>query len=79
MEAYFPRESRDRLPGITARIRVAAEAMRVDGVDVCYLLPIFVPADETCFHLFAAPSADAVGEVSRRAGLEYDRIVEAIQ
>jgi hypothetical protein len=79
VEAYFPRESRDRLPEITTRLRTAAESMRADGVAVRYLLPIFVPEDETCFHLFTGPSAAAVGDVSRRAALKYDRIVEAVQ
>jgi hypothetical protein len=79
VESYFPTESRDLLPVIAARIRAAAEAMRLEGIDVRYLLPIYVPEDETCFHLFAGPSADAVGEVTRLAALDYDRIVEAVQ
>jgi hypothetical protein len=29
-----------------------------------------LPEDETCFHVFDATSADAVGEVGRRAGLQ---------
>ena len=79
MEAYFPRDNSDRLSEVAARIRDAAEEARVDGLDVRYLFPIFVPGDETCLHLFAGPSTDAVGEVSSRAGVQYDRIVEAIQ
>jgi hypothetical protein len=79
LETYFPRESRHRLPEIAARVGAAADAMRVDGTDVRYLLRIFVPEDETCFHLFAAPSAQAVSAVSKRAALDYDRIVEAVQ
>jgi hypothetical protein len=79
VEAYFPRRSRGRLAEVAARIRDAAEETRGKGVDVRYLFPIFLPDDETCLHLFAGPSAEAVGEVSRRAGVEYDRIVEAVQ
>jgi hypothetical protein len=42
-----------------------------------YLRSVLVRADETCFHLFDAVSADAVAEVARRADLRYERIVEA--
>jgi hypothetical protein len=79
VETYFPRDGRDRLPEIVARAHAAAERMRLDGVDVRYLRPIFVPEDETCFHLFSGPSAQAVGEASRRAALVYDRIVEVLK
>ena len=36
----------------------------------------FLPEDETCFHLFEGASADAVGEVTARACIAFDRIVE---
>jgi hypothetical protein len=52
--------------------------MRRDGIAVRYLRPILVPEDETCFHLFESPSAEVVSELSRRVGLSYERIVEAI-
>lgn len=35
--------------------------------------------DETCFHLFEGPSAEAISELSRRAAIEYERIVEVLQ
>jgi ubiquinone/menaquinone biosynthesis C-methylase UbiE len=38
---------------------------------------IFVPQDETCFLLFEAPSADAVEEAVRRAGLRHEHISAA--
>jgi hypothetical protein len=38
-----------------------------------------LPEDETCFHVFDATSADAVGEVGRRAGLNWARIVPAVE
>ena len=79
MEAYFPRENRNQLPDIADRARAAAEAMRLDGVDVDYLYHLFVPEDEICFHVFVGPSAEAIGELSRRAPLQYDRILEVGQ
>jgi hypothetical protein len=44
---------------------------------VRYVRAIFVPEDETCFHLFEAASPDAVYAASERAGLSAQRIVEA--
>lgn len=40
---------------------------------------MFVPDDETCFHLFQAPSSAVLGQAARRAGLDHLRIVEAIE
>jgi hypothetical protein len=76
VEAYMPKPQHDDVAGIAARARKQAAEMRRDGIAVRYLRPILVPEDETCFHLFEAPSADAVTEASRRAELRYERIVE---
>jgi hypothetical protein len=74
VEAYTPLES-----GVAeierAASRAAAELSR-EGTPVRYLRAIFVPADETCFYLFEAPTADVAGDASRRARIEYERIVE---
>ncbi len=43
-----------------------------------YLSSIFVPEDETCFHLYEAISADAIREVAQRADLSFERVLEAI-
>ncbi len=39
----------------------------------------FLPTDETALHLFEAASASALAEAVRRAGLAYDRIVDAVE
>lgn len=79
VEAYSPKSSREDLNSLVARARRASAGMRRDGIDVRYLRPILVPEDEICFHLFEAPSAEAVGEASRRAQLVYERIVETAE
>ena len=56
------------------RARRAAEtASGIRYVDTTYL-----PGDETVLHLFDAPSVDALDEAGRRAGLEFERIVPAV-
>lgn len=39
----------------------------------------FLPADETCFSLFEAPSAAALKAAGDAAGVRYSRITEAIE
>jgi hypothetical protein len=76
VEAYTP--AMINLVEVEARARRAAAQLAEAGTEVRYLHAIFVPADETCFHLFEAASADAVRAASERAGLSAQRIVEAI-
>ncbi len=57
-----------------ARARRAAEV----GAGVRYVRTTFLPGDETVFHVFEAPSIEALREAGLRAALHYQRIVEAI-
>lgn len=78
VEHYHPRSRGDQLTQASARLRAAAAQMSREGTPVRYLRGLFVPDDETCFHIFEAGSADAVGEAARRAELAYDRILKAV-
>lgn len=49
------------------------------GVGVRYLRTTFLPGDETILHLFEAPSMEALDEAGRRAALQFERIVEAVE
>jgi len=75
LELYAARA--DAVDQDTARVRLAAEEHTRAGTPVRYLRSIFVPDDETCFHVIEAPSAEAVAEIARRAGLPVERVVEA--
>jgi hypothetical protein len=79
VEAYAPSHQAAVRARTVANARRAAEAMSFQGTPVRYLSSIFIPADETCFHLFEGPSAEAIGEATRRAAIEFDRIVEVLQ
>jgi hypothetical protein len=61
------------LLSLVERDRAAAAAMSVRHVQT-----IYVPADETCFALFEASSADLVAAASDRFGLGFRRICRAI-
>lgn len=79
VEAYEPRGHDESLAEIERRARAAAAELTRSGTAVRYLRSIYVPADETCFHVFEAPSIEAVEAVGRRARLEFDRVTEAVE
>ena len=77
VELYVPRGESDAAAGAARRARRAALEISRQGARVSFVRSIFVPDDETCFHLFEADTADAVREVASRAELVYERIAEA--
>jgi len=56
------------------RARLTAKAAR----GVRYVDTTYVPGDETVLHLFDAPSVEALDEAGRRSGLQFERIVQAV-
>jgi hypothetical protein len=58
------------------RARQAAIELTREGIPVRYLRSMLIPGDQTSFHLFEAPSTDAITTAARRAALDYERIVE---
>ncbi len=79
VEAYEPRGRNESLAEIERRARAAAAELSRSGMAVRYLRSIYIPVDETCFHVIECPSIEVVEEVGRRAQLEFDRITEAIE
>jgi Nickel responsive protein SCO4226-like len=75
VEAYAPASA--SLAQIEQRARLAAAKAAGAGSTIRYRHSILVPADETCFHLFEASSAELVRSAIERAGLRAQRIVEA--
>jgi len=73
IEAYLPAQ-----PGLLEEARRRAHCTAELGEQVHYLRTTFVPRDETCFHVFDAPSSTALGEAVRLAELDHLRIVEAV-
>ena len=77
VEAYVSRVGPRSGPAV-ADVSHAAAELTAEGRPVRFLRSIFLPEDETCFFLFRAISIDTVREVVRRAGLEFERISEAV-
>ena len=70
----YERRGAIALDDLEARCRAAAD--RFDGVR--YVRSIFVPEDETCFHLFEGPSEEAVRKAGAEAGLAPLRVVACL-
>jgi hypothetical protein len=75
LEAYTPASA--LLEDVESRVRIAAAEVSESGMPVRYVRSIFVPEDETCFHLLDGPSRDAVAETAKRAGISTPRINKA--
>jgi hypothetical protein len=79
VEAYVPRSRASDAGAAGRAARAAAEEVAREGTPVLYVRTTLLPEDETCFHVFEAPSAEAVSEVCRRAGIVSGRIVPAVE
>jgi hypothetical protein len=77
VESYAPR-SGAALDESIARVQLAAKQIAAEGLVLRHIRSTFVPEDEICFHVFEAESPAVVDEVGRRAGLPFERVVEAM-
>ena len=78
-ELYLPTTGPGGIAEAAARARAAAEELARDGNRLRFLRIIFVPGDETCFVAYEAAASEAVAEAGRRAGLDFERIVAAVE
>jgi hypothetical protein len=80
IETYLPRGRSAEMESATSNLRsVARDAppdAPLDAPPVRYLRSFYVPDDEMAFHVVEAPSLEATVELTRRAGLSPERIVE---
>jgi hypothetical protein len=76
VELHLPAADPASLTAAGERARFAVEELAREGVTVRWIRSVYRAEEDACFLVFEAPSPDAVGEASRRAALEYERIVE---
>lgn len=78
VEMYVSRaEPSARVPR-SEDVSEAARQVTREGRRVRLLRSIVVPEEETCLYLYQADTADNVHEAATRAGLRFDRVVEAL-
>ena len=78
VERYLPGLDREALLRSLEQLEQAVGRMRREGMAVRYLGSTIVPDDEACFCQFEADTANDVAEANRRAGVPFDRIVDAV-
>jgi hypothetical protein len=76
VETYMPASAAARLSHLEMCRVARALAL---GAEVRHPWSLFIPEDETCFHLLEGPSADAVSEAALRAAIGFERVVEVVQ
>jgi hypothetical protein len=79
VEHYWPGTTAERCRATAELVRTTAEAMARGGTPIRWLHSIIVPADEAAFCVFDAGSLDLVEQVYARAGVRFDRIVDALE
>jgi hypothetical protein len=79
VERYLPAVRQGELAAAVDHDQRTADEMTAAGIPTRHLSTIYVPSDESCFSLFDAPSADALRQAQERAGIGFERIVEAVQ
>ncbi len=77
VERHLPGFTREQLPAAAGAAKRTTVEMADEGTPIRYLRSTFVPAEEKCFCLFEGASEEDVRVAQERAGLPYDRIVEA--
>jgi muconolactone delta-isomerase len=78
VESYPIGLTAEALAAVSQRAdRVAAE-MRVDGVEVRLVESTLVPAEDSLFCIFDAPSRAVVEAVVARAGMPLERLIEVV-
>ena len=79
VEAYVPSRRSRELPDAAERAREAAVMLAAEGKGIRFVRSTFLPTDEVCFLVFEADSAALVGEVTERAAIDFERIIEAVE
>ncbi|HEY6963035.1 MAG TPA: nickel-binding protein [Gaiellaceae bacterium] len=79
VEHYWPGITPGRFRDAADRVRAGAEELAAGGAAIAFLHSTMVPGDESAFCVFDAESAQLVVDAYRRAGVRFERIVDAVE
>lgn len=78
VELYVPQLDEQGAVAIASHCRAAVRQLAEQGVSVRWLRSYALIAEETYLCVVAARDRDDVAQLSRRAGLEHDHVVEVV-
>lgn len=78
VELYVPQLDEQKAAAITSRCRTTARQLAEQGVPIQWLRSFVLVGEETYLCVVAARDRDHVSQLSRRAGLEHDHVVEVV-
>ena len=79
VEHYWPGVTDETFADAAERVRTAAEELARAGARIGFMHWTLVPEDENAFCVFSAFSAALVAEAYARAGVPFERIVDALE
>ncbi len=79
VEHYWPGVTEATFAAAAESLRVASQAIAADSGSLRYLHSTLVPEDESAFCVFEAGSRSLVEEAYARAGVRFERILDAVE
>lgn len=79
VERYWPGVTEEQLTQALIGSQQVIAQMNRAGIPVRHLRSALLPSEEVVFSLYEGPSVESVREANDRAGIHFDRIVEAIE
>jgi Nickel responsive protein SCO4226-like len=79
VEHYWPGVTPEEFRSAAERVRSSAEELSAGNTEIAFLHSTLVPGDEAAFCVFKAGSMEAVVEAYTRAGVTYERILDALE
>jgi hypothetical protein len=78
VESYPVGLTADELSAASDRAAGVAEELRREGMVVRLVESTLVPAEDSLFCIFEAPSREVVEVIAARAAIPIDRLIEAV-
>lgn len=79
VEHYWPGVTEADFAAAADRVRASAAVLDAEGQSIRYLHSTLVPEDESAFCVLEAVDAALVEETYERAGVRFERLVEAVE
>jgi hypothetical protein len=79
VEHYWPGVTPEQFRSAADRVQASARTIAGQDGDIVFLHSTLVPDDEAAFCVFEASTQDLVVEAYTRAGVRFERILDAVE